>query len=109
MPAAAAATGLLATMLLLVSIAADIGIAERAACGMVMVAMCFLLGMSAAARHTSSVSAGLERAAVAGGLLGLVLVLQLMHLRRWMLWALVTACLGLLIGGAFLRVVLLQH
>ncbi len=93
MPAAAAATGLLATMLLLVSIAADIGIAERAACGMVMVAMCFLLGMSAAARHTSSV----------------VLVLQLMHLRRWMLWALVTACLGLLIGGAFLRVVLLQH
>ena len=48
-PSASLSTGLLATMLLLVGVAANVGIAERLACGLLMAVMCFVLGVSAQA------------------------------------------------------------
>lgn len=113
-PPAIVGSGLLATMLLLISIAADIGYAERFACALVMMVMFFLMGMSAAAPHATGASShiatlfrsGLNNAGLTGGVLGCVLILQLLHLRRWKLWGGVLACLGLLFGGILLRGIL---
>jgi serine/threonine-protein kinase len=114
-PAAATASGLLALMLLFISIAADIGMAERVACGVLITVMCFVLGMSAAAHHTyltdtqlrGLVTPGLKRAYITGGILGSTLLLQMLHMKRWQLWSIVTATLGLFFGGTLLQ--LLMH
>lgn len=102
-PSATAATGLLAVMLLLIAIAADIGIGERIACGVVATMTCFLLGAAAAAApHYAILSHGMSGAAMTGFMLGAVLLLQLLYFRRWKLWAVVLVCLGLLISGVLL-------
>lgn len=104
-PGAAAASGGLGLMLLLVSIAADIGIAERIACGVLIAVMGATLGMSSG--HASDGSAhhtGMGNAMVLGGFMGGVLLLQLLHLRKWKLWAFVVGALGLTLGGALLHI-----
>ena len=102
-PSAAAASGLLAVMLLLVTIAADLGLAERTACGVLVVAMGAALGVALGRPHTAELIQGLQRAQLTGGVLGLMLLLQLLYLTRWKLWGVLVACLGLLVSGTFLR------
>ncbi len=106
-PPAAAATGLLSLMLLLIGVAADIGIAERIACGVLTVVMGLVLGTSLGAQpygiaHTIM----LHRVYMAGGLVGATLILQVLYLSRWKFWAFALAGLGLLISGTFLKVLL---
>jgi serine/threonine protein kinase len=113
-PAAAVASGLLAMMLLFISIAADIGMAERVACGVLITIMCFVLGMSAAAHPAyladsqlrGLIEPGMRRAYATGGILGSVLLLQMLHLRRWKLWAVVVTGLGLCFGGTLLQLIM---
>ena len=103
-PSAALATGMLSIMLLLIGIAADIGMAERAACGVLMAAMCFVLGVAVSTRGLNhSFPPGMQRVVLTGSIFGMVVLLQLIHLKRWKLWAFVLACLGLLMGGNFLH------
>lgn len=103
-PSAATVSGALGLMLLLVSIAADIGIAERIACGVMIAVMGAVLGMSSGhASNGSAHRAGVESAFVLGGFMGGILLLQLLHLRKWKLWAFVVAALGLAFGGALLQ------
>lgn len=97
-PSAAVATGLLSLMLLLIGVAAEIGLAERIACGVLMAVMCFVLGVAAAQSHVR-----MQPALLTGGLIGAALLLQLLYRSRWKLWACALAGLGLLIGGTFLR------
>lgn len=102
-PSAAVGSGLLAMMLLLIGIAADLGIAERIACGFVMATMCFVLGVAAARPASEALTLGMQRAAVTGGILGAALALQLLYVSRWKLWAFALVCLAALLGGTFLR------
>ncbi len=100
-PAAAAASGLLTMMLLLISFAADTGMAERVACGVVSAAMGAVLGVTSAHWQPGVFSPAMIRTLLTGVPLGGMLFLQLLSLRRWTWWALVTACTGLAIGGGF--------
>jgi serine/threonine-protein kinase len=101
-PSAAVATGMLALMLLLVCAAADVGMAERVACGVLTAVMCFVLGV-AASHPGAALNEGMRRATLTGGVLGAALLLQLLYLSRWKFWGFALFCLGLLIGGTFLR------
>lgn len=89
-PAAALGSALLALMLLFVCIAQDVGVSERIACGVSVAVMCFVLGMAFAAQSTPQfhhvAALGLQRAFLVGVVLGGVLLLQLLHLKRWKLW-----------------------
>jgi serine/threonine-protein kinase len=106
-PPAAAASGLLALMLLLISIAADIGIVERVACGVLTMVMGLVLGASLGVQPQGAAHSEIvRRVYVTGGLVGAMLVLQTLYLSRWKLWALALVCLGFLIGGTFLKVLL---
>jgi serine/threonine protein kinase len=106
-PPAAAATGLLALMLLLICIAADTGLIERIACGVLTVVMGLVLGTSLGTHaYGTAHTLMLHRVFMAGGLVGAMLVLQVLYLSRWKLWAFALACLGLLIGATFLNVLI---
>jgi hypothetical protein len=48
----------------------------------------------------------MHRIFVTGGILGALLVLQLLYLRRWKFWAFVLVGLGALIGSTLLRVLM---
>ncbi len=100
-PAAAAATGLLSTMLLLIAFAADIGLAERIACGVVSLAMGAVLGVSSAHWQRGVLGAGALHTLLTGVPLGGMLCLQLLSVRRWRWWAIIAACTGAAIGGGF--------
>lgn len=104
-PSAVAASGLLGIMLLFVCVAADIGIAERIACGILTGAMCCILGLllSHSARDSHMMARGLEHAFVTAAILAGALALQVLHLRKWKLWAGVVAVLGIGIGSLFLH------
>ena len=86
---AALGSALLSIMLLLITIAADLGFAERGACAVSLAVMCFALGMSHPTRSTSA----MQHVFITGGFIGLVLALQLLHLRKWKMAAF--ALLGL--------------
>ncbi len=86
---AAVGSALLSVMLLLITLAADLGLGERAACAVLLSVMCIALGMSHPTRSTSAMQHGL----MTGGLIGLMLALQLLYFRKWKLWAF--ALLGL--------------
>ena len=120
-PGAAVASAGLGLMLLLVSIAADIGIAERIACGVLIAVMGATLGMSSGhvsdgSTHQTAVAnthqiavanahrLGMENAVVLAGFMVGILLLQLLHLRKWKLWAFIIAALGLAVGGALLQI-----
>lgn len=103
-PSAAAATGLLSAMLLLICIAADVGVAERIACGVISAVMCVLLGAYIGqSQGTALHAAEMQRITLTSGLVGAALALQLLYLSKWKLWAITLAGLGLLIGGTFLQ------
>lgn len=100
-PTAAVTSGLLAVMLLLVCVAVETGLNEKIACGVLMAAMCFVLGVTVAQMRLQATQ--LNYALVTGGLVGGVLLLQLLYLRRWKLWAFALFGLSLLVSGTFLR------
>jgi hypothetical protein len=101
-PSAAVASGLLAVMLLLIAVAADAGVGERVACGILTAVMCFVLGVSVAAGpHNSMLASGGPRAALAGAAIGVVLVLQLLSYTRWKFWAAAMGLLSMAIGVIF--------
>ena len=80
---AAVGSALLAVMLLLITLAADLGLPERAACAVLLSVMCLALGMA----HPTHSTVAMTRGLMTGGLVGLVLALQLLYFRRWKLWA----------------------
>lgn len=103
-PSAVVASGLLSMMLLIICFAADTGIAERLACGILMLTMCLVLGLSVAAiPHNRSMLQTLQPAFLVGGVVGAVLLLQMLHPLRWKLWGFALFGLGLLISSAFLH------
>jgi serine/threonine-protein kinase len=101
-PAAATASGLLTTMLLLIAYAADIGLAERIACGLEILAMGAVLGVSSAHWQPGAFTSGMLQTLLTGVPIGGMLFLQLLSLSKWKWWAFVAACTGLAIGAAFL-------
>ncbi len=104
-PSASLSTGLLATMLLLIGVAANVGIAERLACGLIMAVMCFVLGVSAqVGAHSSLAREALTHALPMGALIAAPLLLQLFTVRRWKFWGAVVVGLGLVTGGVLLHV-----
>ena len=104
-PSASLSTGLLATMLLLIGAAANVGIAERLACGLLMAVMCFVLGVSAqAGAHDSAAREAMTLALPMGALIAVPLLLQLFTLRRWKFWGAALMGLGLVTGGVLLHV-----
>lgn len=104
-PSASLSTGLLATMLLLIGVAANVGIAERLACGLLMAVMCFVLGVSAqAGAHSVLAQEALTHALPMGALIAVPLLIQLFTLRRWKFWSAALIGLGLLTGGVLLHV-----
>jgi len=106
-PPAAVASGLLAVMLLLIGVAADIGISERVACGVLTLVMGTVLGVSMRMHPTGAAhDLMMHRIFVTGGIIGALLALQLLYLRRWKFWAFVLAGLGVLIGSTLLRVLM---
>jgi serine/threonine protein kinase len=94
-PSAALTTGLLATMLLLIGISANVGIAERLACGLLMAVMCFVLGVAAqAGAHDALAREAMMIAAPIGMLVAAPLLIQLFTLRRWKFWGAMLMALG---------------
>jgi hypothetical protein len=101
-PAAATASGLLTTMLLLIACAADIGIAERIACGIEILAMGAVLGVSSAHWQPGAFNSGMLQTLLTGVPIGGMLFLQLLSLSKWKWWAFVAGCAGVAIGATFL-------
>ena len=101
-PAAAGATGLLTVMLLFIAFAADIGLAERLACGLVSIAMGAVLGVCSARWQPGAFDAPVRHTLLTAIPIGGMLFLQLLSLRRWRWWAFVLASTGIVIGGGFL-------
>jgi serine/threonine-protein kinase len=90
-------------MLLMIAVAADAGIRERVACGIMMTCMCFVLGVSVAASQRSGYNGALTRgvniAATTGIELGLIVTVQFLTAKRWRFWGVVLVLLGILLGG----------
>ncbi len=104
LPPTAFASGLLALMLLLVTFGADTGVAERIACGVVMAAMCFVMGasLSSPVTHTSPT---LSYLLMVGVVLGSSSLLQLISLRSWKFWAASLVGLSVLVSSALVRAI----
>ena len=94
---ATAASGLLAFMLLLITLAADLGLMERFACGLLTALMAFAFGL-AETHPTAHNSESTQRLFLTGGLVGLTLILQGLYLRRWKVWGVALLALSLLIS-----------
>lgn len=102
-PAASLTTGLLATMLLQIGVGANVGIAERLACGLLMAVTCFVLGVSAqAGAHNAQMHEAVLHALPLGAMIALPLVIQLFTLRHWKFWGVVLVGLGIVMGGVML-------
>ncbi len=105
-PSASLTTGLLAMMLLLVGVAANVGMAERLACGLLMAVMCFVLGVSAqAGAHSALAREAMAVSLPMGALIAAPLLIQLFTLRRWKFWGAALVVLGLVTGGVLFHVV----
>jgi serine/threonine-protein kinase len=104
-PAATVASGALYLMLLLISAAAELGSGEMLACGLMMAVMCFVLG-AAVARPGGVEGSVVHNIVKSGGLFGLLLILQLLTLPRWRIWAAITLLTGIASGFVFLRVLI---
>lgn len=108
-PPAALASGLLALMLLLVTVGADTGAAERISCGFLIAVMCFVLGASLSKPVPSTSSHTMMHAAsyllMVGVVLGASGLLQAMSLRSWKFWGVALVGLSVLISSALVRAV----
>jgi serine/threonine protein kinase len=96
-PSMALATALLCGMLFLIALAADLNIGERLAPLVVVAAMCGVMGV-AVAQPNYAATARMPYLMTTGGMVGTALLLQMLHARRWKLWAVVLLALGGFIG-----------
>jgi serine/threonine-protein kinase len=101
-PAASLGSGMLAVMLLQVCAAADIGVEERIATGMVFLMMAVILGVVIGTRsgHTES----LFPLVGTGVPFGTMVLVQLFTRKHWKAWAATIAILSLLATGTFISV-----
>ena len=101
-PAAAVGSGLLTTMLLAVASAADMGIEERIACGVVTAVMAVVLGVSLGVAHRAGSYGVMVTSLSTGVPIGALLFCQLLSRRHWQFWAGAIAVLSILASGTFL-------
>ncbi len=101
-PSAALASGLLAVMLLLICQAADLGIEERIATGLVLAVMAVVLGAVAGVAQRSQNALALLPLVGTGVPIGCMLVFQLLTRRFWKLWSVAIVILSLLASGSFI-------
>ncbi len=101
-PAASLASGLLAVMLLQVCAAADIGIEERIATGMVFLMMSVILGVVIGTR--SSHIGSIYPLVGTGFPFGMMVLMQLFTRKYWKAWGAAIAILALLATGTFITV-----
>ncbi len=101
-PAAASSLGL-GLILLIITIASDVGIAERFCCAALMALMCCVLGSDTAAvnrfGYNGQLDSGMRAAAEIGLGFGALVVAQLFTARRWKVWCVILAAIGLVIAG----------
>ncbi len=102
-PSAAASSGLLSLMLLLISIASDIGMGERAACGFISIVMCTVLGASLGSQTHITHERAVQHALMTGGIFGMLILLQSMYFRRWKMWAAALVLASIFIAFTFLH------
>ena len=97
-PAAASSLGL-GLILLIITIASDVGIAERFCCAALMALMCCVLGSDTAAvnrfGYNGQLDSGMRAAAEIGLGFGALVVAQLFTARRWKVWCVILAAIGL--------------
>ncbi|MCS6776743.1 MAG: serine/threonine-protein kinase [Chloroherpetonaceae bacterium] len=103
LPVSTIASALLGVMLWLICAAIDSGLIEKVACGTLVVVMSFLLG-GALSQHGGD--AHLPHTFVTGVLIGGFLLLQVLLLRWWKLWAVLLVGLSLLISGVLWLILL---
>lgn len=107
-PPAAAASALLAAMLLLVCAAADSGLVERIVAAVVLCAGLVVCGAAASTvwGHVHApphLRLGMQRAGATAGILGMVVLLQILHFRKWRFWAVILAACALIFTAVLLR------
>lgn len=103
-PSAALGSGLLAAMLLLVVFAADLGFAEKMACGVLLTAMTMVLGVTVGVSLRTGQTDSLGALLATGVPIGLMLLLQALSRRHWQAWACAIILLSLLTAGTFAAV-----
>ena len=81
----------------------ELGMAERAACAFMSVVMCMVLGASVGSQQIISHDRANQHALLTGGVLGMLLLLQSMHFRRWKMWAIALTISSLFIAATFLH------
>ena len=96
-PSAAMASALLCGMLFLITLAADTNIGERLAPIVVIAALSLVTGFGLAHPY-HGVNARMSYLVMTGAMVGTALLLQMLHARKWKLWAGVLLILGLFIG-----------
>jgi serine/threonine-protein kinase len=93
-PAAALASALLAAMLLLVSMEADLGPAERTACGILTAVLCGVVGVHVNGMFSRGDLRSLAVIVTAAAPLAALLGVQLLLRRFWKAWLLVVGVMG---------------
>jgi serine/threonine protein kinase len=103
-PAAALGSGLLAAMLLLVAVEADLGFAEKMACGVLLAVMTMVLGVTMGVAGRTGHTAGLQALPATGVPMGVILAIQVFQRKNWRLWAGAIVALAMIAAGTFARV-----
>lgn len=104
-PAAALGSGLLSLMLLQVCAAADIGVEERIATGLVFLMMCVILGVVIGSAHRINAMDSLLPLFGTGVPFGVMTFLQLFTRRYWKAWAGAIVILSILAAGTFVAAI----
>ena len=99
--AACAASAGLALMMVLTSIAADIGLAERIAAGVMAASMCVVLGMMAQSSAISGSS--WQQTYTVLGVMGALLFAQLISFKKWRFWTVCQLLMSIAISFFMLR------
>jgi hypothetical protein len=100
-PAAALGSGLLAAMLLLVALEADLGFAEKSAAGVLLAVMTMVLGITIGLMGRSGSVEGFAALPATGVPIGVVLLAQIFSRRHWKVWAAAVVVLSALTSGTF--------
>lgn len=96
-PSATLASALLCGMLFLIALAADLNIGERIAPIVVIVALSVVTGLGLAHPYPGT-EARMPYLLMTGAMIGTALLLQMIHAKKWKVWAGVLLTLGLFIG-----------
>ena len=104
-PAAALASGLLAAMLLQVESAADVGVEEKVAGGVVLAVMTAVLGVVLGASQRSNIFGGVYPVIGVGVPLSSLFLVQCLTRKYWKVWASVIIVLALITSYTFINAV----